>query len=1418
MQVEDSSIDEPPELLENKDYRPFMQLEDSAVDEPLAEAEKQELRLSMQLGDSLIDEPRELPDNQAAGPSVQLEDLTIDGAPEPLETQDQRPNAELEDSPIDESLEPPENREQRPSLQPERSNVDEPPDPAEDRKHEISPQLQDSTMDEPLENPEQSLPMQLGDPATGEPPERSEKQELPNIEKCNIAPEVDDWQSGELLVESKDDDFSTPNDEIQMPDKESEEATDAIETVKGGGGKRKRGRSSKAQSRAPVRKTVEEEVCFICFDGGDLVLCDRRGCPKAYHPQCVNRDEAFFRSKGRWNCGWHLCSNCERNAHYMCLTCTYSLCKACTKDNVILCVRGNKGFCETCMRTIMLIEKSQQENSEMAQVDFDDKSSWEYLFKDYWIDLKGKLDLTLDELTQAKNPYKGSDTVTLKSEVADESYDVDNDNEGSNSDDSSGKIEPTISKRKKPKKRLSKTQTKGGEASSAAVPIETSQPGGYEWASKELLDFVMHMRNGDKSVLSQFDVQALLLEYIKKNKLRDPRRKSQIICDFRLQNLFGKARVGHFEMLKLLESHFLIKEDLHADDLQGSVVDTEASHVETDGNETLTKANKDRRRKTRKNKGPQSNLDDYAAIDIHNINLIYLRRNLVEDLLEDIDRFHDKVVGSFVRIRISGTGQKQDVYRLVQVVGTSKAAEPYKIGKRMTDIMLEILNLNKTEVISIDIISNQEFTEDECKRLRQSIKCGLINRMTVGDILDKAMELQAVRVNDWLGTEVVRLSHLRDRASDFGRRKELRECVEKLQLLKTPEERQRRLEEIPEVHADPNMDPSYESEEDGSENDKKQENYARGRDASFSRGRREPISPRKEISSFNDSWSGTTKSPSTNWELRRSMSDKGFSNKGKEATSPVHSMNDNSVFQVRDRDSVQSSSFEKSKAASITESFSGFASETSSVTPSGLSHSVAKISETEKIWHYKDPSGTVQGPFSMVQLRKWSNTGYFPTSLTVWKTTEGPDDSMLLTDALAEIFPKDSSGNNLSKDQKAQQNSVRTSGERHNFDQNHGNIGFLGQKLETNSSVVGQSPELSTNGWGPEYRNGNDPSNLPSPTPLQTQIRSHTHESGQYTHSSSSPSTSLKHSGIGGTGGSNLSHSHASLSQESSISNSPNFENNTSQVTLPGESKGPTNSSLNLVQSAPNQSSSTGNFQVPAQQPGYGQHQWGEASTVHNPASSFNAGNSTGNFPNTGFSSLPPIPGNQWETNSQLPPPPPPPPPPNMPWAMVATENPNLRPEIPNNAWGSVPANPATNWVGPPQGIANMNWAPGTANLNWPVPANPHMNWGPSQVPPIPGNNTNMNWGGNANGQNWGPSVQGPGMGNMPVNTNMNWGHSNPNPSWGPPAGNQGVWQQPSYGSGGGAGGRYSSMTSVVCKYHENGHCKKGASCDFLHS
>ena len=120
--------------------------------------------------------------------------------------------------------------------------------------------------------------------------------------------------------------------------------------------------------------------------------------------------------------------------------------------------------------------------------------------------------------------------------------------------------------------------------------------------------------------------------------------------------------------------------------------------------------------------------------------------------------------------------------------------------------MLEILNLDKKEAVSINGISNQELSEDECQQLRQSIiKSGQIKWFTVGEILEKAMALQAVRVNDWLQSEILRVTNLRDRASEKGHMKEYRECIEKLQLLNSPDERQRRLQEIPDIHCDPDM-------------------------------------------------------------------------------------------------------------------------------------------------------------------------------------------------------------------------------------------------------------------------------------------------------------------------------------------------------------------------------------------------------------------------------------------------------------------------------------------------------------------------------------------------------------------------------------------------------------------------------------
>ncbi|KAE9606659.1 putative chromatin regulator PHD family [Lupinus albus] len=547
--------------------------------------------------------------------------------------------------------------------------------------------------------------------------------------------------------------------------------------------KRKRGRPAKGTPKTtpPLKQQQqqhedEEDVCFICFDGGSLVLCDRRGCPKAYHPACIKRDEAFFQSTAKWNCGWHICSTCRKASHYMCYTCTYSLCKGCTKYSDFVCVRGNKGLCAICMKTIMLFENSAR--GIKCGVDFDDKSSWEYLFKVYWMYLKGKLSLTFDELLQATSPWKDAASMSCKVETPHKLY-YRKDDKGSSSENSCIDTESNNLKNKKPKRQpklpsngdcFDRITSGGGNCASL---LESTK-----WASKELLEFVAHMRNGDTSLQSQFDVQTLLLEYVKKNNLRDPLQKCQIVCDSRLVKLFGKARMGHIEMIKLLESHFLLRDNGPTENtIQAGNTDAVANEGAAIGNynKQFILVNNDNGCKTSKNADvlvSHKNANAYAAINAHNINLIYLRRSQMDSLTEFAEKIHEKVVGSFVRIRICSGDQKQEMYRLVQVVGTSKVAESYKIGTRTTDIGLEILNLNRKEVISIDKISDQEFSEDECKRLRQSIKYGLSKRLSVGEIFDTALALQAMRVNDLLEAEILRLTHLRDRASEKGHNKE----------------------------------------------------------------------------------------------------------------------------------------------------------------------------------------------------------------------------------------------------------------------------------------------------------------------------------------------------------------------------------------------------------------------------------------------------------------------------------------------------------------------------------------------------------------------------------------------------------------------------------------------------------------------
>ncbi|OCT88682.1 histone-lysine N-methyltransferase, H3 lysine-36 specific isoform X2 [Xenopus laevis] len=77
------------------------------------------------------------------------------------------------------------------------------------------------------------------------------------------------------------------------------------------------------RKKSEVVKEHEDE-CFSCGDGGQLVSCKKHGCPKVYHADCLNLTR---RPAGKWECPWHQCDICHKEAASLCEMCPSSFCK-----------------------------------------------------------------------------------------------------------------------------------------------------------------------------------------------------------------------------------------------------------------------------------------------------------------------------------------------------------------------------------------------------------------------------------------------------------------------------------------------------------------------------------------------------------------------------------------------------------------------------------------------------------------------------------------------------------------------------------------------------------------------------------------------------------------------------------------------------------------------------------------------------------------------------------------------------------------------------------------------------------------------------------------------------------------------------------------------------------------------------------
>ncbi|XP_013784275.2 LOW QUALITY PROTEIN: histone-lysine N-methyltransferase NSD2-like [Limulus polyphemus] len=89
-------------------------------------------------------------------------------------------------------------------------------------------------------------------------------------------------------------------------------------------------KKKKRKSQVPKH----EDECFRCREGGEILMCDRKGCPKAYHLNCLSLTKPPY---GKWECPWHHCDECGKTSVMLCVECPNSFCKEHgTPDNILV--------------------------------------------------------------------------------------------------------------------------------------------------------------------------------------------------------------------------------------------------------------------------------------------------------------------------------------------------------------------------------------------------------------------------------------------------------------------------------------------------------------------------------------------------------------------------------------------------------------------------------------------------------------------------------------------------------------------------------------------------------------------------------------------------------------------------------------------------------------------------------------------------------------------------------------------------------------------------------------------------------------------------------------------------------------------------------------------------------------------------
>ncbi|XP_025817128.1 uncharacterized protein At5g08430-like isoform X2 [Panicum hallii] len=529
-----------------------------------------------------------------------------------------------------------------------------------------------------------------------------------------------------------------------------------------------------------------EECCFTCKDGGDdLHVCAFKNCLKVYHPRCVGKEDGFLTSGEQFICGSHICVDCRRSSDYQCLCCPlYSVCHACLgKVEFVQLRKQNKGFCSICLNRVILIEKNAVADPDVVETDHIDAEISEILFKDYWEVIKDREHLTLVDLEEVSvylnrrlNCKEGvnSEKIPDDGHKSDENILADN--------DTNDQTIPFDSKCKQ-----NKVNTSQKNKSNKKTYVG--------WGSAQLIEFLSSFGKDTAKPLDELEIVGVVKGYIKQKNLYKDDKKLCFLCDDKLQPLFTRRKVKCKNIPRFLAVHLA----------SNAVSEHEISYgSEDDDTPVMKKKPRNSLQPKIAKRVPEQSKKCFASLVQNNINLIYLRRTLVVSLLSHLDTFERKVVGCFVRVKIAYKVQcyknSTKAFMLGRVTGIKKCSEVYKINDTQTNILLCVAGLWND--VNISSLSDEDFEEDECSDLISLVKEGLLERATIAEFEEKVAAVHTDIVNHWIERELVRLERNIDRAHMKGLRVELEELMHQKELLSTPAERQRRLEEVPEIIPD----------------------------------------------------------------------------------------------------------------------------------------------------------------------------------------------------------------------------------------------------------------------------------------------------------------------------------------------------------------------------------------------------------------------------------------------------------------------------------------------------------------------------------------------------------------------------------------------------------------------------------------